>query len=328
MTLKDPLLQKVLSAINLKARQPVEVTAKQLRVKTHRVQYARRTLIERYGLTSLPFINFGRLGVVSYLVLFSLRSDKRRSQIIQAMMRHPRVGWLGELAGAFELGCALLVTDVTQVGDFLQSICDSFGDVFSNRQITPRLTFEWFGRRYLSPQTKQHGSLTFSARDIPVSVDHLDLKILTTLANSRSEAVQSVAKEIGASYPTVIRRVRRLEESGVIEGYLASIDPKHLRREAYRTLIQTGTSSRDATARFRKIVENDPRATFFVESIGPWEFEIGWELESARELSAITATISGALSNRLVHVQVINELRDLTWSFFPSEHVISAINKS
>jgi len=323
MTIKDPLLCKVLSALNLKAHQSVEVTAKQLRVKTHRVQYARRALSERYGLTSLPFINYGRLGVVSYLVLFSLRSDKRRSQIIQEMIKHPRVGWLGELAGSFELGCALLVTDVAQVGDFFQSICDSFGDVFSNRQIIPRLTFEWFGRRYLSPTTKQHGSLTYSARDTIVSVDPLDLKILTALANSRSEAVQSVAKEIGASYPTVIRRVRRLEETGVIEGYLASIDPEHLNREAYRTLIQTGTSSRDAAARIRKIAEDDPRATYFVEAIGPWEFEIGWELESARELSAITATISGALSNRLVQVQVLNELSDLTWSFFPSELVVS-----
>jgi len=323
MTIKDPLLHKLLSAINLKAHQPVEATAKQLRVKTHRVQYARRALTERYGLTSLPFINYGRLGVVSYLVLFSLRSDKRRPQIIKEMMEHPRVGWLGELAGAFELGCALLVTDVAQVGDFLQSICDSFGDVFSTRQIIPRLTFEWFGRRYLSPTTKQHGSLKYSARDSSVDVDPLDLKILTALANSRSEAVQAIAKEIGASYPTVIRRVRRLEETGVIEGYLASIDPEHLNREAYRTLIQTGTSSRDAAARIRKIAEDDPRATYFVEAIGPWEFEIGWELESARELSAITATISGALSNRLVQVQVLNELSDLTWSFFPSELVVS-----
>lgn len=328
MTIKDPLLHKLLSAINLNAHQSVEETAKQLRVKAHRVQYARRTLTERYGLTALPFINYGRLGVVSYLVLFSLRSDKRRSQIIKEMMSHPRVGWLGELAGAFELGCALLVTDIAQVGDFLQSICDSFGDVFSNRQIIPRLTFEWFGRRYLSPSTKQHGSMKYSARDSFVSVDPLDLKILTVLANSRSGAVQSVAKEVGASYPTVIRRVRRLEETGVIEGYLASIDPEHLNRAAYRTQIHTGTSSRDAAERIRKIAENDPRATYFVEAIGPWEFEIGWELESARELSAITATIGAALSSRLVQVQVLNELNDLTWSFFPSEQVISRADRS
>jgi DNA-binding Lrp family transcriptional regulator len=323
MAIKDQLLLKLLSTVNLNATQSAEATAKQMRVKSHRIQYGRRVLSERYGLISIPFINYGRLGIVSYLILFSLRSDKHRPQILKAISKHPRVGWLGELAGTFELGCALLVTDVVQVRDFLQSICDTYGDVFSSRQIIPRVTFEWFGRRYLSQNMPQRGSLRYTARDSQIAVDPLDIKILTTLANSRAAAIQSIAMELGMPYPTIIRRVRRLEDNGVIEGYFASIDTEHLNREAYRTLIQTGTSSKDAAAKIRKIAEEDPRATYFVEAIGPWEFEIGWELESARELSAITATISAALSNRLVQVQVLNELSDLKWSFFPSEGVIS-----
>jgi len=323
MAIKDPLLHKLLAAINLNATQSAEATAKQTRVRIHRIQYGRRVLTERYGLISIPFINYGRLGVVSYLILFSLRSDKHRSQILKAISRHPRVGWLGELAGTFELGCALLVTEVAQVRDFLRSICDTYGDVFSTQQIIPRVTFEWFGRRYLAPAVKQRESLKYTARDKEISVDQLDIKILTALANSRSETIQSIAKELGIPYPTAIRRVRQLEENGVIEGYFASIDTEHLNREAYRTLIQTGTSSREAAAKIRKIAEEDPRATYFVEAIGPWEFEIGWELESARELSAITSTISGALANRTVQVQVLNELSDLKWSFFPSEEVVS-----
>jgi DNA-binding Lrp family transcriptional regulator len=158
--------------------------------------------------------------------------------------------------------------------------------------------------------------------EVATSIDSTDKRILSALANSGSTDLQQIAGKVGVPYSTAVRRIRNLESIGVIGGYLTSINPELLNREAYRMLIHSGTSSKQASEKMRAIVERDSRATFFVECLGPWEFEIGWELESAAELSGITAEISSTLTNRFVQVTVLNELSDLKWSFFPSEGVV------
>jgi DNA-binding Lrp family transcriptional regulator len=320
--MRDPLSRKVLHALNTEARLSAKEIAQRLRVRGYRVNYAERMLRERYGLTTVPFINYGRLGVVSYLIFFSLRSGEHRRGVVEAILAHPRVGWLGELAGSFEFGCAFLATDVRQVGDFFESICNRCGEVFTNRQIVPRLTFEWFGRRYLSPSCKQGRSLKYTSRDAAVSLDAVDIAILQALGSSGVDSVKDVAELVQVPYPTAVRRVRTLENLGVIEGYFASVNPEILNREAYRILVQTGTSSRRAAHAIRAMAERDLRATFYVECLGPWEFELGYELESARELTEITGMISASLARQSVQMQVLNELRDLRWTFFPSPEVL------
>jgi len=323
MYIKDPLSLRVLHALNTDARLSAKIIAKRLRVHSHRVSYADRMLRERHGATVIPYINYGRLGVVSYLIFFSLRAVNQKQSVIDAILNHPRVGWLGELAGSFEYGCAFLATDVRQLGDFFESICNRFGEVFTSRQIVPRLTFEWFGRRYLAPSARHGPSLRYTSRDGPADLDSLDVRILTAIGTAGVHSAQDVAKALGIPYATAVRRVRSLEEQGVIGGYFVSVNPEFLGREAYRILIQTGTSSRKAANDIRALAESDLRATYYVECLGPWEFEIGWELESAKELTEITGKIGSALSRQPVHMQVLNELRDLRWTFFPSPEVVS-----
>jgi DNA-binding Lrp family transcriptional regulator len=320
--MRDAVTRKVLHALNTEARLSAKDIAQRLRIRSYRVSYAERALRDRYGMTMIPFINYGRLGVVSYLIFFSLRSGEQRSQALDAILAHPRVGWLGELAGCFQFGCAFLATDVRQVGDFFESICNRCGEVFTNRQIVPRLTFEWFGRRYLAPSAKQARPLRYTSRDEAVSLDPLDISLLAAIGSSGVDSVKDVAQRVGVPYPTAVRRVRALEDLGVIEGYFASVNPEILDREAYRILVQTGTSSRRAANTIRAIAERDPRATYYVECLGPWEFELGWELESARELTEITGMISASLARQTVQIQVLNELSDLRWTFFPSPEVL------
>jgi len=59
-------------------------------------------------------------------------------------------------------------------------------------------------------------------------MDKLDLKILQELqANGRKKNVE-LASELGVAPSTVLERVRRLEENGLIKGYRAMLDPKKL----------------------------------------------------------------------------------------------------
>lgn len=57
-------------------------------------------------------------------------------------------------------------------------------------------------------------------------LDEIDRKIVTALIEDGRASVESVADRIGLSPTPTRRRLRRLEETGVIDGYQAAINPE------------------------------------------------------------------------------------------------------
>ena len=60
------------------------------------------------------------------------------------------------------------------------------------------------------------------------ALDRIDARILAALAADGRVSVAELARTVGLSPPSVSERIKRLEESGVIEGYSARIDPRAL----------------------------------------------------------------------------------------------------
>lgn len=57
-------------------------------------------------------------------------------------------------------------------------------------------------------------------------LDAIDRKIVTALIEDGRASVETIADRIGLSATPTRRRLRRLEETGVIGGYQAAIDPE------------------------------------------------------------------------------------------------------
>jgi Lrp/AsnC family leucine-responsive transcriptional regulator len=65
-------------------------------------------------------------------------------------------------------------------------------------------------------------------RDRNIDLDPVDARILSALTADARVTVAELARFVGLSAPSAAERIRRLEESGVIEGYAASLDPRAL----------------------------------------------------------------------------------------------------
>lgn len=62
------------------------------------------------------------------------------------------------------------------------------------------------------------------------ALDEIDVQILTTLVDDARTSTAELARQVGLSAPSVSERIKRLEDSGVIEGYTARINPQRLGR--------------------------------------------------------------------------------------------------
>jgi len=61
-----------------------------------------------------------------------------------------------------------------------------------------------------------------------MKIDDLDRKILEFLQNDGRMAASHIADELDISIPTVTDRIKKLSESGVIQGFHVTLDPKLL----------------------------------------------------------------------------------------------------
>jgi Lrp/AsnC family transcriptional regulator, leucine-responsive regulatory protein len=59
-------------------------------------------------------------------------------------------------------------------------------------------------------------------------LDAIDHKILRLLQEDGRITVQALAEQVGLSHSPCLRRVRQLEESGVIRGYVAVVEQKEV----------------------------------------------------------------------------------------------------
>lgn len=89
--------------------------------------------------------------------------------------------------------------------------------------------------------------------------DKTDLKIMKELARDGRMAWSALADKIGLSLTPTLRRVKRLEEDGFIEGYVARLDEGKLAgRISVFVSVTLASQSEDIIARFEEQIALAP----------------------------------------------------------------------
>lgn len=87
-------------------------------------------------------------------------------------------------------------------------------------------------------------------------LDATDLAILDALQQNCKQPLAEIGKQVGLSAPSVVERIKKLEESGVIRGYAALLDARALGKDV-TAFIGVSISHPSAFEPFEKEVERE-----------------------------------------------------------------------
>lgn len=88
-------------------------------------------------------------------------------------------------------------------------------------------------------------------------MDPIDVEIIHTLQTSGRITNSELAKRVGLSAPSVLERVRKLEESGIITGYGARVDPEKIGKGATCFVaVSLALHQQDSIEFFRREIDN------------------------------------------------------------------------
>lgn len=109
----------------------------------------------------------------------------------------------------------------------------------------------------------------------PLQIDQIDRSILTALQQDASQSQRDLAERIGLSQNACWRRLKRLEDSGLITGTRLVLDRELLGLDlTVFMMIRTRHHARDWSARFRRHVEAIPEVSEFHRIGGDWDYLI------------------------------------------------------
>jgi DNA-binding Lrp family transcriptional regulator len=139
-------------------------------------------------------------------------------------------------------------------------------------------------------------------------IDEVDRHILAELqADGRMTNVE-LARRVGLSAPPCLRRVRRLEEQGVIRGYHADLDPQVLGWEiTFFALVGLETQKQAVLQAFEAMVCEWPEVRECHMIRGGGDFMLRLVARDTAHENALTSRLTGAAS--VLRVQTLQTIR-------------------
>jgi DNA-binding Lrp family transcriptional regulator len=144
-------------------------------------------------------------------------------------------------------------------------------------------------------------------------LDATDLRILAELQDDGRMTNVELARRVGLSAPPCLRRVRRLEEAGVIRGYHAALDPASLDWEiTFFAMIGLETQKLTVLEAFEAMVAAWPEVREVHMIRGGGDFLLRLVARDTAHENALTARLTGAPNVlRVTTLQTIRTAKDL-----------------
>ncbi len=100
-------------------------------------------------------------------------------------------------------------------------------------------------------------------------IDELERKIVRAMNQNARKSFREIAKEVGTSVTAVINKVKRLEASGVIRGYIPIVDPEFFGLDL--TAIIALRLSKGKLLETQQRISEDGRVIAVYDITGEWD---------------------------------------------------------
>jgi DNA-binding Lrp family transcriptional regulator len=139
-------------------------------------------------------------------------------------------------------------------------------------------------------------------------LDSVDRQILAELQQDGRMTNVELARRVGLSAPPCLRRVRRLEEAGIIRGYQADIDPVALGWEVtFFALVGLESQKQAVLDAFEALATSWPEVRECHMIRGGGDFLLRLVARDTAHENELTARLTGAAS--VLRVQTLQTIR-------------------
>ena len=316
--------RKILYELDINSRHSNSEIAKKVGLSKQVVGFRIKRLIQEGIISSFyTVIDISKLGFTihkNFLRLQNLTKEKE-NELITFLKANQNVVWVVSCDGKYDLAFGTWATDMAYLDKTLNELNKLFGEYISERQIATIIRGEYFVRDYLINKAKPSAFRTsfFGAVPAPVKMDAKDWKILMTLANNSRITSVDMGEIVGISADAVAERIKKLEKSGVIRHYNFVPNESVYPYIHYKVLIGLKNLTEERDKSLIEYCRVNPNIVYIVKALGPWEFEIDMEVETAEKFREIMMDIKTKFNDILKDYSALQIYQVHKYNFCPSK---------
>jgi DNA-binding Lrp family transcriptional regulator len=285
----DKLDKKIILALERDGTAHNRKIARAVRSSPEVVRY-RIARLEREGVIAchMALVNVSEIGFVAhgvYCRIKSTASDKDRSKWFDVLMGHPRIQWVSEFGGRFDIAFSLQAKNSYEFYSSLNDLKAQLGDYLEGWDTAIRMFLIQYPRDYLLTDVRHHADEPYWGKELHQQIiDSIDFKLLKAYSQNARIEISELAKKVGMPASTAAFRLKRLRERKIIQGVAPNIYCQKYGYQCYQiflTIDNLDEKKRDQISRYAKANAN---VIFFLETMGKWNFEFIIEVRDPREL--------------------------------------------
>ena len=225
-----------------------------------------------------------RVGYRLYKIYLRLRNvPDAREKLLQLLYELGSVYWVGESSGTWDLLFGIFYKSEREILDITHRLTSEFHHTIVAHSGHSIIQILQYPKMYFTGAPQAYREL--SGATLAHELDSLDARIIAELIRNARTSLNEIGERLAASTVLIHRRLKKLEQAGILFQHRISVDLKKLGLELYKAIITTGFYSEDVHVRFVEFISGRKELQFFVRNI--WSIELELIVESYQAYESI-----------------------------------------
>lgn len=308
--------REILKLLNKNSREPDSAIARRLRISKQAVSYRIRKMQENGIIKNFyTEFNLSRLGYNSYYVFLELEKITNRTEqwIIAEITKEANIGWV--INGVGKSNIILLVYAKT-LGEFeelyahIKNVCSQYlrDASFAILTKSQKLSYRFLGVDFESMQTEKLQE---------TDLDNIDIRLMGEIAHNAREKVMDMARNTKISSDIVRYRLKKLQNSGIINGFRTKLDISRLGFQWHLLLFRLQPINDSIRKKLIGYLMNQKETYYLTSTIGNYDLMADLHVASSADVRDFIFRLRDKFPEAIKSFESLLIFREYKLSYLP-----------
>jgi DNA-binding Lrp family transcriptional regulator len=231
---------------------------------------------------------------------------------------HEDVGLVDTCDGRFDMFVGVWARDTHHLYKVYKELFGVYGRYFEDISVSIVETAYNSKRGYLiGERTKAEVPLFGGEVELNPQIDELDKKILAILSKDARNRLVAIAKELKTTPAAVSYRIKKMKESGVIQGARIVLNRNLIGFLSYKVLVKVDSFDEVELTRFLRHVTQHPNIIDIDLCLGDWNIELDVEIEDYNAFRKLMLELRTNFAGLIKSYDSLLVFYEHTYTYYP-----------
>jgi DNA-binding Lrp family transcriptional regulator len=314
----DLLDKKILFELSKNARLSQSAMAKNIGSSRDTVNYRINNLKKSGVLQAYrTLVNISKFDYLNFHVFLQLKQPTKEAfaELIKKLKEYVFLRAIIQFNGKYDLELALVAKDIVDCDRIITQICNDCQHILQNYEVlflTKTFAANTFPRSFYQKEIEEK-----KTQKEEYKLDSNDIKILELLSDTADLPVYKIAEKINLSADAVTYRIKKLQKSDYILGYMPAINYNIITYNVYAVLVSITSLTQKEEYSLNEFLRTNKDILWAVKTIGKYNLILYICTQKMDDFIKTTQELRNFLINKIKDYETLINFEEYKYTYLP-----------